>query len=86
MSDFRVSVMEEKHMLSILLYLYRNGRTTKGEMYSNISNNPRMPLKLNILKDAGLVLISEGIPANIVLTDKGMAVASSIDRMENDLQ
>ncbi len=86
MSDFKISVIEEKHMLSILLYLYRNGRTTKGEMYSNISNNPRMPLKLNILKDAGLVLISEGIPANIVLTDKGMAVASSIDRMENDLQ
>jgi len=39
-------VLEEKHVMKTILYLYRNGPSTKMDIYNGVSANPRMPDKL----------------------------------------
>lgn len=50
-----VTALEEKHMISILLYLSTRGPSRKIDIYDGVSSNPRMPDKLNILEEMGLL-------------------------------
>ena len=50
--------LNEKHSATILMYLLIYGPVLKSTLYHNISTNPRMPLKLLKLQNAGLVSIS----------------------------
>ena len=34
-------VLEEKHVMKTILYLYRNGPSTKMDIYNGVSANPR---------------------------------------------
>ena len=40
MIEYKLKAIEEKHLLSTLLYLYENGESIKTEIYSNVSRNP----------------------------------------------
>ena len=85
-----VSVFEEKHMISVLIYLAANGPSRKIDIYDGVSSNPRMPDKLNNLERYGLVTqeMDTGTRSTIVtLTPKGEDVAakfSEIDEMMKD--
>ncbi len=85
-------VLEGKHMISILLYLNINDKCKKIEIYENVSNNPRIPDKLDILESAGLLKQSKDTDSRsmiISLTEKGKMVSqrlSELDRlMKTDL-
>lgn len=68
-------ILEEKHMISTLLYLYEHGPSRKMDIYENVSKNPRMPDKLEKLEEYGLVNIipdTEGRATVVIsLSDKG---------------
>lgn len=50
-----VTVLEEKHMIAILTFLAARGPSRKIDIYDGVSSNPRMPDKLNLLEEMGLV-------------------------------
>lgn len=85
MSDYRLTIIEERHMLSALLFIYRSGKAAKTTIYENVSKNPRMPVKLDALKDAGLVNMQYGMPTYVSLTEKGRRIAESISNIEDIL-
>ena len=85
MIEYKLKAIEEKHLLSTLLYLYENGESIKTEIYSNVSRHPRMPLKLDLLEECGLITMDRGTTTTIKLTEKGTRVASHIQMIENDL-
>ena len=86
MVEYRLRFFEEKHMMAILLYIYRNGETAKCVIYDNVSHNSRMSLKLDRLKRAGLVTMRYGMPTYVSLTDKGRYLASKMDDIENNMR
>ena len=82
MKQYKIKALEEKHILSTILFLGENGVTSKTTLYENVSKNPRMPLKLNILEDEGLISMKRGSPTFVILTEKGRRIAESLDLIE----
>ena len=83
-------ILEEKHMISTLLYLYEHGPSRKMDIYENVSKNPRMPDKIEKLEEYGLVKIApdtEGKATVVIsLSDKGEKTAKmlvDLDRIIN---
>lgn len=79
------TVLEQKHMVSILLFLMGNGASRKTEIYGAVSGNPRMPEKLDILESCGLVVQEHagGSRAVVVgLTDLGREVGSRLSEID----
>ena len=72
-------------MMSIILFIYRNKNVTKGMIYQNIGMSPRMNVKLDILKDMGLISIEGTVAKYVSLTEKGIRVAESISNIEDIL-
>ena len=73
-----ISILEKKHMISILLYLYDHGMATRMDIYNDIANNDHMPDKFKVLEDAGLLTQRIRIPGRAIvlqLTEKGTNVA-----------
>jgi len=85
MVDYVLKMMDEKHMMSIILFIYRNKDVTKGMIYQNIGMSPRMNVKLDILKDIGLISIEGTVTKHVSLTEKGIRVAESISNIEDIL-
>lgn len=85
--QYDVKTLEAKHMISILVFLQIHGPSRKIDIYEGVSSNPRMPDKLNILEEAGLISqqMDMIIRSTIVtLTERGSNVAGlliSIDDM-----
>lgn len=78
-------ILEERHMIAILLHLRGSGECTKTELYGAVSSNPRMPEKLDILEDAGLIVqaSNEGSRAvRLGLTDLGRDVAARLAEID----
>ncbi len=77
MSSEGIRVLEERHMVSIMLHLHDNDGCTKTDLYASVSSNPRMPQKLDLLEASGLIR-QESIPdtraVRIRLTDVGKRV------------
>jgi len=85
-TDFKVAGLEEKYMLSILLFLKDNDRCKKIDLYRAVSTNPRMPQKLAVLEDMGLLHIEEdGKISTIILSEKGKAICALVEEMEKSL-
>ena len=79
-----ITVLEEKHLLSTILYL-TNGPCTKMDIYNNVSKNPRMPDKLFRLQELGF-LDMEMDPVTratiVFLTDKGLVLGTILKAVE----
>lgn len=79
-----IAVLEEKHILSIILYLTK-GPCTKMDLYNNVSKNPRMPDKLMRLQELGL-LDMEKDPVTrvtiVALTSKGQVLGTMLKAVE----
>ena len=85
MVRYNLEFLQRKHMLSILLYIYRNGETSKSEIYENVCKGYTIPPKLELLKEKGLITMKYGMPTYISLTDKGRYIASKIDDIEENV-
>lgn len=85
-SNSRIAVLEEKHSISILLYLLDNGPSMKSRIYKTVSTNPRMPEKLELLEEAGLISMKVdsfcGNRTDVDLTDFGKSVAKQLKIVE----
>lgn len=80
-----INILEEKHMISIMLFLDYKEKYTKTELYSAVSSNPRMPIKLDTLESAGLILQehdSESRAVRIHLTETGRKVKNHLCRID----
>lgn len=79
-----ITVLEEKHILSTILYLTK-GPCTKMDLYNNVSKNPRMPDKLMRLQELGL-LDMEKDPVTrvtiVALTSKGQVLGTILKAVE----
>ena len=82
---YKLRFFEERQMMAILLYIYRNGEMAKCVIYDNVSHNSRMSLKLERLKRAGLITMRYGMPTYVSLTEKGRYIASRIDDIERNM-
>ena len=78
-----IKALEEKHILSTILFLGENGVTSKTTLYENVSKNPRMPDKLCELEKVGLLNVRSGYPTSIELTSKGKAVYEFLREIED---
>ena len=54
LDDMRL--FEEKHVMHTLIFIGQHPGCMKTEIYDAISHNPRMPEKLEMLENAGLVM------------------------------
>ena len=52
---YRISSLEEKHLMSMLMYLREKGPSRKTDIYDAVSTNPRMTLKVERLEAMGLI-------------------------------
>ncbi len=87
MTPSPVTIFEGRHMISALMYISTNDGCMKTDLYKAVSNNPRMPDKLDDLMEAGLLTQGSG-GANTVrlyLTDRGMRVAELFRNIEEEL-
>ena len=97
-----VTAFEEKHMISMLMFLGANGPSSmflgangpsrKIDIYEGVSSNPRMPDKLNHLEEIGLVTQEMDMVTRstiVTLTPAGEQVASlfvAIDKCIKGIQ
>ena len=83
--DYSVSALEEKHLISIMMYLSINGDCRKIEIYENVSSNPRIPDKLDRLEALGLIVQirrPDTKSITVALTPKGKDVADFLARID----
>ncbi len=73
-------MFNEPHVIGILLYIRDNPDCRRTELYKNVARNDRIPIKLRLLIDAGLVIDNNyRMGSCLKLTQKGMDVAASFD-------
>lgn len=80
-SEAPIDVLEEKHAISTMIYLLDNDGCRKTDIYRDVSRNPRMPEKLDMLENRGLIVqmpINDHNSVNIRLTDMGKDVAMAL--------
>ena len=78
-------IFGEKNMVSIIIFLYLYGPRTKTEIYNQISKNPRMPIKLDLLERYGLISKNDDHPTGrkvMCLTELGERYARSLESLE----
>lgn len=87
MSFLRISeILECKHITSIIACLYMRGSMSKSSIYANVSTNPRMGQKIDMLIESGLLESKHvGRRINISLTEKGNTIGQALCRMEEEL-
>ncbi len=84
-----LTLFEERHMISILLYVSENEGCMKTDLYKAVSHNPRMPDKLNLLENAGLLIQDTSKNTNLVrltLTEKGQAAVNDLKSLDSNLK
>ncbi len=84
-SQLASTILEEKHMVSIIMYLAENDGCLKTDVYSGVARNSRMPEKLGMLEDAGLIeQKAKGLrTVRLELTDLGKKVCEELITIEN---
>lgn len=77
-------VFDEKNSVAIILYIYLYGGKTKSELYRNISSNPRMPQKITMLEDMGILRVADNCSGRVVheLTELGKKYAAALCELE----
>lgn len=84
-SDFcpDIRVLEERHMISTLLYIRDHEGCMKSDIYRDIIRSTRFPEKLSLLELNGLIKMDSGRVTSIRLTDKGRIIAEHLYEMQN---
>ena len=68
-----IGVLDDRHIISLIIFLYENGPSRRIDIYQNVSRISSMPKKFDSLKESGL--LDEDDRSNLFLTDAGMSVA-----------
>lgn len=77
------SIFEQVYMVSIMLYLLENDNCKKIELYKNVSDNPRMPDKLDKLKEKDIIsYVQDGRSTRLCLTGLGRQLAEHFKEMD----
>lgn len=82
-----IGTLEEKHVINMILFLKKNGKCKKTDIYFSISLNSRMATKLDRMEEAGLItqtLIGNTGRTDVELTPLGLQVADILGEL-NDL-
>lgn len=87
MERFRTSrILEEKHSTQIILFLHACGPQSKSSIYKTISTSCRMPQKLEMLADEGIVEEKRALTGNsktvYALTSLGKTYANALEDLE----
>lgn len=87
--SLEISSLEEAHKISMLIYLYKNGRSKKTDIYSCLPQNANLAKKLSELEDKGLVVLDprrfENNTTYVELTARGREVARKLVEIEEIL-
>ena len=85
---YRISSLEEKHLMSMLMYLREKGPSRKTDIYDAVSTNPRMTLKVERLEAMGLISTeyNNALRSTVVtLTEEGRQVADHLAAVDSIL-
>lgn len=85
---YRISSLEEKHLMSMLMYLREKGPSRKTDIYDAVSTNPRMTLKVERLEAMGLISTeyNNALRSTVVtLTEEGRQVAEHLAAVDSIL-
>lgn len=84
--NLQLKCLEDRHKLSILLILYREGKKKKTDLYQLLPSNSRMADKLNELENSGLIvqenLKFQNNTTYLDLTEKGRKIAGELYKIE----
>ena len=76
-------ILEEKHMISTLLYLYEHGPSRKMDIYGNVSRNSSMPSKFLQMVEHGILEERDTSDGSMFyLTESGEAIAGYLKNIE----
>jgi len=79
--------LEDRHKISILIYLLHEGRSKKSEIYSNMPKNSDMASKLTDLQELGLLTLDcrkfENNTTYVELTTLGKSIAKEFQIAED---
>lgn len=84
-----LSKMDQRFMMTTLVYLYHNRPALKSDIHADISRNASMNDRLQALVDLELVKVYNTVRYNsnyIVLTPKGQRIARMIEEMMNIIE
>lgn len=84
-----VQVLEEKHAITVMIYLSLHDGCRKSDIYRDVSRNPRMPDKLDMLESNGLIVqepLGDRNSVRISLTEIGRIVADSLREIETAMK
>ena len=84
-----IDVLGEKHVLDILLFLRENDTCIKSQLYDAISRGTRMPYKLDMMEEAGLITMEQPEMSKccrIALTDLGRRIGDFLALLSEDVK
>ena len=73
--DRPIDLIDNRHMMAVLLYLLENGQSNRTSIYNSISRNSNMPLKLERMVE--MIFMD--------LTDRGRYIAEHLVLIERAL-
>ena len=74
-----IGVLCDLHIIPMLMFLSRDGPSSKTAIYSAVGRSANMPAKIARMRDAGLVTVDEvGISEIVGLTDLGSSVVERL--------
>ena len=81
-TDRGIDSLDQRHLMSIILFLHENGPSGKMEIYDAVSRNTSMPKRLGTLMELN-ILDSDG---NLFsLTEIGRDIAAKLSDIEDRL-
>ena len=81
-SERGIDSLDQRHLMSIILFLHENGPSGKMEIYEAVSKNANMPRRLESLVDMNLLELEN---SRFHLTDVGRNVATRLSDIEGML-
>lgn len=84
-----VQVLEEKHAITVMMYLSMHDGCRKSDIYRDVSRNPRMPDKLDMLESNGLIVqepLGDRNSVRISLTEIGRVVADLLCEIDTAMK
>ena len=83
----RLSVLENSHSISIMVYLSGHDGCKKSELYRYVCRGALMPRKLDALEEAGLIeQRPEGRYTRLFITENGMTVGRALYDLDLQLR